>query len=477
MRKCAILQRMNLSTLIARHFPANPTPQQYLVFKELERFVASNRGDECFVLKGYAGTGKTTIIAALVEVLPAIGLKTVLLAPTGRAAKVISNYSRKKAFTIHKRIYRKKSAMSLDMSFVLGDNLAENTLFIVDEASMISNDEAEFSRSSLLEDLLKFVFNGKKCKLMLVGDTAQLPPVGSENSAALDPKLLSEVFGRSVFSLEMTDVVRQQKQSGILFNATNIREIIRTGKEEFPSLTIKGFADIFSMTGERLPEGLQYAYDKYGIENTLVVCRSNKNANNYNQQIRNRILYREEELSGGDYLMIVRNNYFWLEGENQTNAFIANGDIAKIRKMRNITEMYGFRFADVVLEFIDYPDNEPLHCKVMLDTLYAETPNLSNADNKRLFETVMEDYVHIVNKRQRMEELKKNPYYNALQVKFAYAVTCHKAQGGQWDAVFVDQGYRTDEMLNTEFLRWMYTAVTRAVRELFLVNFSGRFFS
>ena len=429
------------------------------------------------MLKGYAGTGKTTIVASLVKTLPKLALKTVLLAPTGRAAKVISNYSGKKAFTIHKRIYRKKSAMSLDMSFIISENLAENTIFIVDEASMISNEAADFSGKSLLEDLLMYVYSGKNCKLMLVGDTAQLPPVGSDYSPALDTKLLSEVFTRTVFNYELTDVVRQQKQSGILYNATHIRELIRSKKEEFPQLKVKGFPDIYNMTGEKLPEGLQYAYDKYGMENTLVVCRSNKNANNYNLQIRNRILYREEELSGGDYLMVVRNNYYWLAADEQSNAFIANGDIAKIRKMKNITELYGFRFADVVLEFLDYPDDEPLTCKVMLDTLYSETPSLSNVDNKRLFEAVMEDYQHIANKRMRMEELKKNPYFNALQVKFAYAVTCHKAQGGQWDAVFVDQGYLTEEMLNTDFLRWMYTAVTRSVKELFLVNFNAKFFS
>ena len=468
---------MNISSLLRQQFPVNPTPQQLQVFDELDKFITSEYGDECFVLKGYAGTGKTAIVASLVKTLPKLALKTVLLAPTGRAAKVISNYSGKKAFTIHKRIYRKKSAMSLDMSFIISENLAENTIFIVDEASMISNEAADFSGKSLLEDLLMYVYSGKNCKLMLVGDTAQLPPVGSDYSPALDTKLLSEVFTRTVFNYELTDVVRQQKQSGILYNATHIRELIRSKKEEFPQLKVKGFPDIYNMTGEKLPEGLQYAYDKYGMENTLVVCRSNKNANNYNLQIRNRILYREEELSGGDYLMVVRNNYYWLAADEQSNAFIANGDIAKIRKMKNITELYGFRFADVVLEFLDYPDDEPLTCKVMLDTLYSETPSLSNVDNKRLFEAVMEDYQHIANKRMRMEELKKNPYFNALQVKFAYAVTCHKAQGGQWDAVFVDQGYLTEEMLNTDFLRWMYTAVTRSVKELFLVNFNAKFFS
>ena len=468
---------MNISNLLRQQFPLNPTQQQLLVFDELDKFITSEYGDECFVLKGYAGTGKTTIVASLVKTLPKLALKTVLLAPTGRAAKVISNYSGKKAFTIHKRIYRKKSAMSLDMSFIISENLAENTIFIVDEASMISNEAADFSGKSLLEDLLMYVYSGKNCKLMLVGDTAQLPPVGSDYSPALDTKLLQNVFTRTVFSYELTDVVRQQKQSGILYNATHIRELIRSKKEEFPQLSVKGFPDIFNMTGEKLPEGLQYAYDKYGMENTLVICRSNKSANNYNFQIRNRILYREEELSGGDYLMVVRNNYYWLAADEQSNAFIANGDIAKIRKMKNITELYGFRFADVVLEFLDYPDDEPLTCKVMLDTLYSETPSLSHADNKRLFEAVMEDYQHIANKRMRMEELKKNPYFNALQVKFAYAVTCHKAQGGQWDAVFVDQGYLTEEMLNTDFLRWMYTAITRSVKELFLVNFNAKFFS
>ena len=325
---------MILSTLLQQHFPVNPTEQQLQVFNELTHFIKSEQEESCFVLKGYAGTGKTTIIASLVKVLPLLKIKTVLLAPTGRAAKVISNYSGKKTFTIHKKIYRKKSAVSLDMSFVLADNLADNTLFIVDEASMISNDTSDFNRRSVLEDLMTHVYNGKNCKLMLVGDTAQLPPVGSEHSPALDTKILNELFGRKIYTYEMTDVVRQEKLSGILYNATNIRELIRNKQEEFPHLQIKGYSDVFSMTGEKLSEGLQYAYNKYGMESTLVICRSNKNANNYNLQIRNRILYREEEITGGDFLMIVRNNYFWLENEEQSNAFIANGDIVKVRKMK-----------------------------------------------------------------------------------------------------------------------------------------------
>jgi exodeoxyribonuclease-5 len=403
-------------------------------------------------------------------------LKSVLLAPTGRAAKVISNYSGRKAFTIHKKIYRKKVAVSPEMNFVLGDNIMENTLFIVDEASMISDQVHDYNRQSLLQDLISYVYNGKNCKLMLVGDTAQLPPVGSAISPALNEQFVSDQFRLKVFTYELTDVVRQEKESGILFNATQLRELVRKGEEVFPKFKIRGYRDIFRMTGERLVEGLNYAYDKYGMENTIVICRSNKNANAYNQNIRNRILYREEELSGGDHIMVVRNNYFWLKPEDNSGDFIANGDIARIRKVRRIEEQYGFRFAELVIELLDYPEEEPLSCKVMLDTLYSETPSLSNADNKRFYEAVLQDYMHIENKKFRMEELKKDPYYNALQIKFAFAVTCHKAQGGQWPAVFIDQGYLTDEMLNTEFLRWLYTGVTRSNKELFLVNFSDQFF-
>ena len=468
---------MNIQNLIGQCFGNIPTSQQREVFFMLEKFLPSIDGEECFVLKGYAGTGKTTLISALVKVLPQIKLKSVLLAPTGRAAKVISNYSGRKAFTIHKKIYRKKLAARPEMNFVLGDNIMENTLFIVDEASMISDQVHDYSRQSLLHDLITYVYNGKNCKLMLVGDTAQLPPVGSAQSPALDKKILSEQFRLKVFGYELTDVVRQEKQSGILYNATQLRELIRKEKQIFPKFKLKGYRDIFRMTGERLVEGLNYAYDKYGMESTIVICRSNKSANAYNQNIRNRILYREEEITGGDHIMVVRNNYFWLKPEDNSGDFIANGDIARIRKVRRVEEQYGFRFAEAVIELLDYPDEEPLNCKILLDTLYSETPSLSAADSKRFYEAVLEDYSHIDNKKLRMEELKKNPYYNALQIKFAFAVTCHKAQGGQWPAVFIDQGYLTDEMLNTEFLRWLYTGITRSTHELFLVNFSDQFFT
>lgn len=468
---------MYIRNLIEQNFGNVPTNQQLEVFSLLEKFLPLADNKECFILKGYAGTGKTTIISALVKILPQLKLRSVLLAPTGRAAKVVSNYSGRKAFTIHKKIYRKKVASSPDMNFVLGENILENTIFIIDEASMISDQTPDYSRKSLLQDLISYVYNGKNCKLMLVGDTAQLPPVGSTLSPALDKDFIANNFQLQVFSYELSDVVRQEKESGILFNATQLRELIRKGKEVFPKFSIRAYKDIFRMSGERLVEGLNYAYDKYGMENTIVICRSNKNANAYNQNIRNRILYREEEITGGDHIMIVRNNYFWLNAEDSVSDFIANGDIARIRKVRRVEEQYGFRFAEVVLDLIDYPDMEALTCKVMLDTLYSETPSLSAADSKRFYEAVLEDYMHIENKKLRMEELKKDPYYNALQIKFAFAVTCHKAQGGQWPAVFIDQGYLTDEMLNTEFLRWLYTGVTRSNKELFLVNFSDQFFN
>ena len=462
---------------IQKAFPHEATLQQIELFAKLHRFLISDNGDECFILRGYAGTGKTTVLGALVKALRAYNFKYVLLAPTGRAAKVITAYSGRKAFTIHKRIYRKKSAVSVDEGFSLGDNLATNTLFIVDEASMISDEIGFNHKASLLYDLVNYVYNTKNCKLMLVGDTAQLPPVGTDDSPALNPKIMKDKFGLDIFTFELTDVLRQQKDSGILFNVTRIRDIIRVNKEMMPQIMTKGYKDIYRMNGEMLEEGLNYAYNKYGHDHTLVICRSNKNANAYNRQIRGRILYREEELTGGDQVMVVKNNYFWMqEQEEGSTAFIANGDIARIKKVRRLEDMYGFRFADVQLEFIDYAEDPVLDCKIMLDTLYTDAPALPQDDQRRFYGEVMKDYDHIPNKRAKWNELKQNPYYNALQIKFAYAITCHKAQGGQWDAVFVDQGFLTEDMVNTDFLRWFYTACTRATSELFLVNFNKQFF-
>lgn len=475
---------MTKASVIAQAYPFTPTQQQLEFCEKVAEFLSKPNQDACFVLRGYAGTGKTTSVAALVKALPKFGLKSELLAPTGRAAKVMSNYTQKKALTIHKRIYRKKNAVSLDMVFQLAPNLSKNTVFIVDEASMIADEWSSQSGTTFLGDLLEFVFqpapdgSDKNCFLLFVGDTAQLPPVGSTDSPALNPAYLQSNFQLDVATVELTEVVRQEKKSGILANATMLRQLVNTYDEEpeWPKFITKGYKDIFRMTGLKFVEGLEYAYGKYGLENTLVVCRSNKSANIYNNQIRSRLLYRDEELSGGDYIMVVRNNYFWLPDDNET-AFIANGDMARIIRVRREEERYGFRFAEVQLELVDFPDVGAITCKVLLDTLQIESPNLPYEANKRLYEGLLLDYEHIVNRKERQLAIKQDPYYNALQIKFAYAVTCHKAQGGQWEAVFVDQGFLTEDMVDLDFMRWLYTAVTRAKKELFLVNFSKDLFA
>jgi exodeoxyribonuclease-5 len=476
---------MDKTTIIARSYPFEPTAEQLIFCREMAGFLSGMLDEKCFILRGYAGTGKTTSVAALVKALPQFKLRPVLLAPTGRAAKVMSNYTGRTALTIHKKIYRKRSAVSMELSFQLAPNLNEHTLFIVDEASMISDEWNLQSGSSFLKDLMEFVYNQKNCGVLFVGDTAQLPPVGSLDSPALSGEHLANAFQLKVTQVELREVVRQEKKSGILANATMLRKLVNgyaqraadgeVLKVELPKFKTKSYKDIFRMTGLKLVEGLEYAYRKFDMENCLIVCRSNKSANVYNQQIRARLLYREEELTGGDQVMVVRNNYFWL-GESESAAFIANGDMARITRVRNEEERYGLRFSEVQMEFLDYPEVGAISCKVLLDTLTGETPNLSQEDSQKLYEGVNLDYEHIKNKKDRLAAVKQDPYYNALQIKFAYAVTCHKAQGGQWDAVFVDQGYLTDEMVDMDFLRWLYTAVTRAKRELFLVNFAQNLF-
>ncbi|MDM1047548.1 MULTISPECIES: ATP-dependent DNA helicase [Sphingobacterium] len=473
---------MHIQNILRQQFSHQPTQQQVEVFQLLEEFLHTFAEDSCFVLKGYAGTGKTSIIGALVNALPRLQKRSVLLAPTGRAAKVMSAYSGRKALTIHKKIYRKKSAASIQMDFELGDNIHENTLFIVDEASMISNEGMSMFSNGLLSDLLQYVQSGENCSIMFVGDIAQLPPVSLEESPALIPAYLSDVFGLQVMHYELTDVVRQDKNSGILFNATKIRNEIRLEEEapeySYPQFVTNSYRDIFRMNGDRLIEGLHYAYDKFGLENCMVICRSNKSANLYNRHIRNQILFREEEITGGDLIMVVRNNYYWLQDNDEKNTgFIANGDMAVIKKVSNVHDMHGFRFADLYLEFMDNNEGDAIRCRVLLDSLYVDSPNLPYEQQKELYERIAADYADIGYKKDRLEAIKKDPYYNALQIKFAYAITCHKAQGGQWPLVFVDQGYMIDEMLNTEFLRWLYTAITRATQELFLVNFNEKFYS
>ncbi len=470
---------------IKKMFDYVPLKGQEEIMHKLSDFVStSSRSNEIFLMKGYAGTGKTSIIAALVKAFVKLKIKSVLLAPTGRAAKVLSNYSDKEAFTIHKKIYRQRSSSDGFGKFILDTNLHSNTFFIVDEASMISNQSYEnsvFGSGRLLDDLIEYVYNDKGCKLILIGDTAQLPPVKLNISPALDRKEL-EYYGKDIIEYELTEVIRQAEDSGILFNATNIRKIIneKTGIGEavkldnFLKFKLKGFNDIQRVNGADLIEIISDAYDKYTEKGVAVICRSNKRANRFNQGIRSMILYREDEICSGDLLMIVKNNYFWAE-ENKEIDFIANGDTAEIVRIRNYSERYGFRFADVTLMFADYKNLE-MDVKILLDTLHTETPSLSAEQNKEFYYKVEEDFTEIKNRRTRFEKIKKNEYFNALQIKYAYAVTCHKAQGGQWSKVFVDQGWVPEHLLNTEYLRWLYTALTRSVKELSLVNFRKEFF-
>ena len=456
---------------IKSNFSYKPTLEQENALKKLVNFLLSSKNEDVLLMKGYAGTGKTTLIGALVKTLDQLQQKCVLLAPTGRAAKVFSFYAGHPAFTIHKKIYRQKSFSNELSNFSLNDNLHQHTLFIVDEASMIANEGLSgsmFGTGRLLDDLIEYVYAGTGCRLMLIGDTAQLPPVGEEESPALSADALKG-YGLNVEEVMLTEVVRQMEDSGILWNATALRSYI--AEEDFftlPTIRLKGFPDVKVVNGNELIEVIGECYDKVGMDETIVVCRSNKRAHIYNKGVRNTILYREEELETGDWLMVAKNNYYWTEG-NKDIEFIANGDMAVVRRVRREREMYGFRFADVVLRFPDYNDME-LEVTLLLDTLHTETPALPKDMNDRLFYSVLEDYVDLPTQRERMKKMKTDPYYNALQVKYAYAVTCHKAQGGQWKRVFLDQGYMTEDMLTPDYFRWLYTAFTRATETLYLVN-------
>lgn len=431
-----------------------------------------------FLLKGYAGTGKTSLVSALIQALPKLKINTLLLAPTGRAAKVLSAYSKRPAYTIHKKIYMTVTDANGTVRSARAINKHSYTLFIVDEASMIGL-EATASRQSLLEDLIDYVYDGNHCRLMLIGDTAQLPPVGQSESPALDEHYLASAFGLNVISTELTEVVRQQQLSGILSNATALRTQISElsgGKEASLPLFVSNNTDVTRLAGEDLMETLFHEYGNYALEQVVVICRSNKRANLFNQGIRNSVLFREEEVNAGDYLMVVKNNYFWIDEESNIG-FIANGDIVEVLSVRNVQELYDFRFADATLRFVDYPDEQPRDCKLLLNTLYSESPSLTQEESNKLFSNVMEDYIDLPNKADRLRELRQNPYYNALQVKFSYALTCHKTQGGQWNTVVVDQGFLPPDMpLDREFLRWLYTAFTRATDHIYLLNFEDRFF-
>ncbi len=469
-------------TMLRKEFPYEPTDGQDKLLGELAVFltISWRQQNALFLLRGYAGTGKTTVVQALVDFLPQLGKKTVLLAPTGRAAKVLTSYTKRQANTIHRKIYFARTGKDGLIDLKLQVNYHKHTLFIVDEASMIqhimSAEGALFSSRNLLDDLFRFVYSGENCRMLFIGDTAQLPPVGLDHSPALDHEFLQRAYQLSIDTFELTEVVRQAKESGILINATRVRQQIQLGKLDFPMFTLEGYRDITRLNGQDLEEELNNAYSGTQKENNVVICRSNKRANIYNREIRRRILFLEEEISTGDYLMVVKNNYFWLPAESSAG-FIANGDIIELSRIRNIEEMYGFRFADVTIRFLDYPEEQSLDVKIILDTLMSESAALTQPDNNRLFQSVLEDYQEVPSRRERMEKVKSNPYFNALQVKFAYALTCHKTQGGQWDTVFIDQGYISEKMLNLEFGRWLYTAVTRATKKVFLINFEDRFFA
>lgn len=456
-----------------------PTKDQHTLLRKLADFIPAQSEQNAFIIKGYAGTGKTTLVKTIVKELERQERLFVLLAPTGRAAKVLSNYSGKKAFTIHKFIYVLRSEKGGGRTFQLRANKSKDAVIIVDEASMISGDVSQndsgwgrLQPRILLDDLMGFVANGKNCKLILIGDTAQLPPVGMDESMALNEQYLERSFFLGKMnSAYLKEVVRQQEESGILENATALRKLIE--KDE-PNISIKLSPDVESVGGEELPDILSTAYDNYGEDGVMVVTRSNKRANLFNYQIRGRIKWLEEELAAGDKLMVVKNNYYWLDPKSRAG-FIANGDLVEVRKIVRTEEMHGFRFATVILQMLDYPDEPEIECLILLDTLTSEAPALTPEDHNKLFQSVSLDYMDIPDRRKQFEAIFNDKYLNALQVKFGYAVTCHKAQGGQWPCIFIDQGYLTDEMLNKEYLRWLYTAFTRASEKLYLVNFNQGF--
>ena len=465
--------------LIYNHFIKNlgisPTDDQSEALKRIADYICEDTNDKIFLLTGYAGTGKTSLISSVVRTLDLLRIRSVLMAPTGRAAKVLSAFSGKQAFTIHKKIYRQKSSKDGMGKFILDRNMHRDTYFIVDEASMLSNntgDTSLFGSGRLLDDLLEYVFSGIGCKLIIAGDTAQLPPVGSVVSPALDPVMLKE-YGFMLVSSDLKQVIRQSESSGILMNATGIRLQVEENDLSKPRIDCNSFTDIRRISGEDLVEELSASYDKCGLEGTIVVVNSNKQANKYNQGIRNRIFFREEEISSGDIIMVVKNNYFLTE-EEEGPGFIANGDIAEILRIRKYEERYGFRFAEMLLRFADY-DLE-VESKVLLDVLHLDTPSLPAEKNKELFNNILADYIDLKTRRKQYEAVRNNPYFNALQIKFSYAVTCHKAQGGQWERVFIDQGMFNRQEITIDYLRWFYTALTRSTDRLYLVNFSDDWF-
>tara|TARA_R110001583_G_scaffold155208_4_gene306907 strand:- start:6946 stop:8370 length:1425 start_codon:yes stop_codon:yes gene_type:complete len=464
--------------LLKQHFPFEPTQKQNIVLNQISEFIFKNNANGLYLLKGYAGTGKTTIVSTIVSNLWKAKKSAVLMAPTGRAAKVISNYSGKEAFTIHKKIYFPKKEKNGGVKFVLQPNKHKNTLFIVDEASMIPDAPGEsklFENGSLLDDLMQYVYSGHQCKLLLIGDTAQLPPVKLDLSPALNENTLSLNYNKDVTKMELDEVVRQEFDSGILANATVLREALSNTICDAFKFDLSDFKDIVRLVdGQEVMDAINDAYGNLGNEETAIIVRSNKRANLYNKNIRERILFNENELTPGDYIMVVKNNYFWIKPTSEAG-FIANGDIIEVLEIFNILDLYGFRFAEVKVRMVDYPKMQPFETVLLLNTIESETPSLTYEDSNRLYQEVMKDYEAESSKYRKFLKVKTNKYFNALQVKFSYAITCHKSQGGQWNTVFVEQPYLPNG-IDKEYLRWLYTAITRAKEKLYLIGFKDDFF-
>ncbi|MDO4161098.1 MAG: AAA family ATPase [Prevotellaceae bacterium] len=468
-----------LTFLIQQTFGFVPTQEQADAINVFCRFLTDRRDRCVMILRGSAGTGKTSLASAIVKTMVKLRQKVMLLAPTGRAAKVFSLNACHPAFTIHRKIYRQKSFTGDMTGFNLNNNLHQDTLFMVDEASMIANDgfseSVSFGTGRLLDDIVSFVYSGRNCRMILIGDKAQLPPIGEAESPALMADYMAG-YGLTVYQSDLNEVLRQTSDSGILYNATVIRKMITHDEiTKLPKIRFKGFADIHRVTGDELIEQLNSSYSEVGIDETMVITRSNKRANIYNRGIRGMVLGREEELTTGDMLMIVKNNYYWIERERNGEesqaplTFIANGDRAQVVRVRNLRQFYGFNFADILLKFPDY-DNYELLATVIMDSLNSDAPALTREQNEQLFSSVMEDYSDVPLKSERLKKVKSDIYFNAVQIKYAYAVTCHKAQGGQWSHVYIDQGYMTDDMLTPDYIHWLYTAFTRATDKLYLVN-------
>ena len=459
-------------SILKKTFPFTPTLKQDIFFQKIALFTTNYKNDEIFVLKGFAGTGKTSVISTIVNSLIDIKIKYVLLAPTGRAAKVISNYSNKPAFTIHKKIYFPKKSSGGGLSFVMQVNKHKNTIFFVDEASMISDVSSEskmYENGSLLDDLISYIYKGENCKLILIGDTAQLPPVQLDVSPALNTDTLELNYGKEIQTIELDEVMRQEQDSGILYNATELRALLKESFITEFKFKLQPFKDIIRLSdGYDIQDAINQAYSNYSIEDTCFIVRSNKRANQYNQQIRTKILDKESDLSVGDFLMVVKNNYFWLKDADEAG-FIANGDIIEVLEIFSFKELYGFNFAKIKVRMIDYPNQKPLETIVLLNTISSESPSLTYDESNKLYQEVMKDYEGET-KFKMFQKVKENEFFNALQVKFSYAITCHKSQGGQWNTVFVEQPYLPDG-IDVDYVRWLYTAITRAKDKLYLIGF------